>query len=329
MSELADLRFAFGPDIPVALAAVAAFISVIALWQALRIRDPLVRRARSVVVRERELRSAALLEARPNAARAALPTSQALMRQVVARLRLLQGNKTQDYRDRLATAGLRTREALIAFLFFKLVLPLVFGVAALVLLGGFNLYGLSPMGQVVASLAAVVVGAFAPDIWIRNLAGKRRKALEKQLPDALDLLVICVEAGLSLDAALKRTAAELGRGAPEMADELSLASVELGFLPERAAALRNLGKRAGLKSLNAVVNALMQTEKFGTPLAQSLRVLAAEFRNQRLLRAEEKAARLPAVLTVPMVIFILPTLFIVLIGPAAISVIDSFRGMGN
>jgi tight adherence protein C len=136
-----------------------------------------------------------------------------------------------------------------------------------------------------------------------------------------------VEAGLSLDAALKRTAAELGRGSAEMSDELALTSVELGFLPERAVALRNLARRAGLKSINAVVSALLQTEKFGTPLAQSLRVLAAEFRTQRLLRAEEKAARLPAVLTVPMVIFILPTLFIVLIGPAVISVIDSLRSM--
>lgn len=329
MNELADyLPFAVGPGMPVALAAFAAFVSVIALWQALRLRDSFVRRAQSIAAREEELRSA-MLAARPNGMRAAMAPSQALMRQVVAKLRLLQGNKTREVRERLAMAGLRRREVLIAFLFCKFVLPLGFAALALLALEGFNLYELSPLGRMTAALGAVIFGAFGPDIWLKNITAKRRKSLEKQLPDALDLLVICVEAGLSLDAALKRAATELGKGAPEMADELSLASVELGFLPERAVALRNLARRTGLKSLNAVVSALLQTEKFGTPLAQSLRVLAADFRNQRLLRAEEKAARLPAVLTVPMVVFILPTLFIVLIGPAAINIIDSFRGLGQ
>lgn len=324
MSALADLvPFAAGPNLPVLLAALAAFASVIALWQGLRVRDPVVRRARSIAAREQELR-AAMLAPRRRTERAAAGQSRAFMAQVVARLRLMQGRKAQQVRDRLAQGGLRSREALVSYLFFKLTLPLAFGAAALLVLEVFRLYDLPPTGRLLAATGAVMLGAYGPELWIRNVIAKRRQALLKQLPDALDLLVICVEAGLSLDAALKRTARELGRGAREIADELSLTSVELGFLPERAAALRNLAKRTGLKPISAVVSALLQTEKFGTPLAQSLRVLAAEFRNQRLLRAEEKAARLPAVLTVPMVVFILPTLMIVLIGPAILKVIDGF-----
>lgn len=328
MNALVELLpFTLGPGTPVVLAAGAAFVSVIALWQALRLQDPITQRARSIANREEELR-AAVLAPRRRTSPVAQIQSEALMSQVVARLKLLQGNKTREIRERLAQAGLRSREALIAFLFFKLTLPLAFGAIAVLILEVFHLYDLGPMGRLTAALGAVVFGAYGPEIWIKNQITKRRKALENQLPDTLDLFVICVEAGLSLDAALKRSADELSRGAPEFADELMLTSVELGFLPERAVALRNLAKRTGLKSIAAVVSALLQTEKFGTPLAQSLRVLASEFRNQRLLKAEEKAARLPAVLTVPMVVFILPTLFIVLLGPAVLSVIDNFRKMG-
>jgi tight adherence protein C len=138
----------------------------------------------------------------------------------------------------------------------------------------------------------------------------------------LDLLVICAEAGLSLDAALNRVADEMTASAPALADELALTSVELNFLPERRMALDNFARRADLPAIRGVVNTLIQTEKYGTPLSQSLRVLSAEFREQRMLRAEEKAARLPATLTVPMILFILPTLFIVLVGPAMIDVYD-------
>jgi tight adherence protein C len=135
--------------------------------------------------------------------------------------------------------------------------------------------------------------------------------------------VICAESGLSLDAALDRVANEIGGASSELAEELSLTSIELGFLPERRHALLNLNRRTNLPSIRGVVNTLMQTEKYGTPLSQSLRVLANEFRDQRLLKAEEKAARLPATLTVPMIVFILPVLFIVLIGPAVLKVMDT------
>ena len=168
-----------------------------------------------------------------------------------------------------------------------------------------------------------VFGFFGPELWVSNRTKKRQLALSKSLPDGLDLLVICAESGLSLDASLDRVANEIGGASPALAEELSLTSIELGFLPERRQALLNLNRRTNLPQVRGVVNTLMQTEKYGTPLSQSLRVLANEFRDQRLLKAEEKAARLPATLTVPMIVFILPVLFIVLIGPAVIKVMDN------
>src|SRR4029077_2819825 len=150
--------------------------------------------------------------------------------------------------------------------------------------------------------------------------------LQLGLPDALDLMVICAEAGLSLDASLTRVSRELEPTRTEISEELGITAAELTFLPERRQAFENLNERTNLASVRGVVNTLLQTAKFGTPLAQSLRVLAAEYREARIVRAEEKAARLPAMLTVPMILFILPTLFIVLLGPAALNIIDTFSG---
>ena len=212
---------------------------------------------------------------------------------------------------------------MIAYLFFKLCLPLVFGAAAVVIFYGFEAYGLGTMARLLASLIAVVAGTYAPEIVVRNAITRRRKALQKGLPDALDLLVICAEAGLGLDAGLTRVAGEIGRNSPELADEISLTAIELGFLPDRKQAFANLVARSGLPSIRGVVNTLAQTEKYGTPLAQSLRVLAAEFRKERMLKAEAKAAKLPATLTVPMIMFIMPALFVVLLGPAAIKAVDA------
>jgi tight adherence protein C len=190
---------------------------------------------------------------------------------------------------------------------------------------GLNLGNLDDMGKTIAALIAVILGAYAPDIAIKSAVSKRQDKIRKSLPDALDLMVICAEAGLSLDATLMRVADELANAAPEMSDEYSLTSLELGFLPERQKALDNLALRVNLPGMRGMVSTLMQAERYGTPLAQSLRVLSQEQRDERMMRAEEKAARLPAMLTVPMILFILPPLFIVLIGPAILDLIDNFN----
>lgn len=311
-------------DILAVLFGIAAFLVVLAVWQTLLVRDPIVVRAKSLLARRAELMVQYLGHSRPKQRQQA---AHGAMTSVVQRFKLLQGQKTGEMRERLAQAGIRSREALITFLFCKLSFPLVFGAVSVLFFEVMNAYSLSSSGKLLACIGCVLFGAIAPNIWIKNKISKRQYAIRKGVPDALDLLVICVEAGLSLDAALTRVARELGRGAPELGDEFQLTALELGFLPERRQALENLSKRVTLPAIRAVVSSLQQTEKYGTPLAQSLRVLAAEFRNERMMRAEEKAARLPAVLTVPMVVFILPTLFIVLIGPAIIKTIDSLSKM--
>jgi tight adherence protein C len=212
---------------------------------------------------------------------------------------------------------------MVIYLFLRLTLPLVFAAVALILIYGLHIITMPPLKTAAILIGATLIGAYGPEIYVKNKIAKRQHELRNGLPDALDLLVICAEAGQSLDAALNRVAREIAKTAPALADELALTSIELGLLPERRKALENLGKRADIPSIRGVINTLAQTEKYGTPLAQSLRILAAEFRNERMMRAETKAARLPAILTVPMIVFILPPLFIVLIGPAILRTIDT------
>lgn len=307
-------------------AGAGAFVTLVLVYSALLRRDPLAARAKVIAARRDQLKSD-MLTPKGNHARTGKADAVGMMRRVVDRLNLLRGAHVAKISRRLTGAGWRTKDALIAFLFFKLTLPFAFGGIAVTWGYSIGLGELALQVQVLAGLIAVLVGAFLPDVWVSNAATKRRAALQKGLPDALDLLVICAEAGLALDAALKRVAIEMGNAAPELADEFNLCAVELGFLPERRMALENLSARTELPALRGVVNTLMQAEKYGTPLAQSLRVLSAEYRNERMMKAEEKAAKLPATLTVPLIVFILPTLFIVLLGPAILGAIDGLGGV--
>jgi tight adherence protein C len=308
-----------GDSLLVVLVAGLAFITVLAVWYGLLERHPMERRAKMLAERRDQLRGA-MLRDKPRKRRS---ESMGAMRQVVNALKLLQSQQSDKLNDRLAQAGLRSRDAIVVFLFFKMVTPVLLGAVAFLLVYLLQVGDLSPTGRLVAVIAGIGLGFFAPELYVSNLTKKRQLALSKGLPDALDLLVICAESGLSLDVSLERVANEIGGANSELAEELSLTSIELGFLPDRRQALVNLNRRTNLASIRGVVNTLMQTEKYGTPLSQSLRVLANEFRDQRMLKAEEKAARLPATLTVPMILFILPVLFIVLTGPAIIKVMDT------
>jgi tight adherence protein C len=252
-----------------------------------------------------------------------LPTL-GVMRQVVDRLNLLKSGQAERISQKLMRAGWRSKDAIIRYLFMKLFLPLAFGVVVVTLLYGLNLYDLSPLAKLGAALGSVILGAYLPDVIIKNTTQKRQDIIRKALPDALDLMVICAEAGLSLDATLSRVSQEMELACPELADELGLTGLELGFLPDRRKALRNLSTRIDLPVVRGVVNTLIQAEKYGTPLAQSLRIMSGESRNERIMKAEEKAARLPAMLTVPMIIFTLPPLFVVLIGRAILNTLDAF-----
>jgi tight adherence protein C len=310
-------------DIIVLSAAISVAVSAIAVWQALLVRDDLTPRLKALAERRTTLK-ADMLASSPRTRRKA---SDNVMHGVVTKLNLLRSREAEKARLALARAGIRTKDAVVTYLFCKVVLPFLLGALAMVMIEWLQIIHVAEPYRMPVALGSVVLGFFAPGIYVKNAADKRRAAMQKGLPDALDLMVICAEAGLSLDSALTRVAREIGPSCPELADELGLTSVELGFLPERRQALENLNQRTDMPAIRGVVNTLQQTEKYGTPLAQSLRVLAAEFRNERLMKAEEKAARLPAILTVPMIIFILPPLFIVLIGPAILRTIDALRGM--
>jgi tight adherence protein C len=221
-------------------------------------------------------------------------------------------------------AGIRSKDLAFVVIFARLVLPVVIGTTVIVgvyLLDWFPHWGAF---KKYALVATALIGSYkAPDIYLKNRITKRSHAIRKGLPDALDLLVICAEAGLTVDAAFSRVARELGKAYPELGDEFALTSIELGFLTDRRSAFENLANRIDLDSIRGVVTTMIQTEKYGTPLASALRVLSAEFRNERMMRAEEKAARLPAIMTVPLILFILPVLFIVILGPAACSINDA------
>ncbi len=188
-----------------------------------------------------------------------------------------------------------------------------------------HLFKMQPLAGFSTVVGVGVFGFLLPDIFIKNKSQKREDVLRKSMPDALDLLVICAEAGLSLDSSLERVSREIGPSCPELAEEVGLTAVELSFLPERAKALQNLADRVPLPGVLALTNTLIQTEKYGTPLAQALRVLSLEMREERIMAAEAKAAKLPATLTIPMILFILPPLFVVLLGPAILKVM----GLGH
>ena len=300
------------------LAGLAALVSVLAVWLALLAPDPTSVRIKALAQRRRELQQQ--FHATPARSRR---QRTGFMGDVVARLKLARSSQSEKIRDKLLQAGKRSREAMVVYLFCKPVMPLAFAAAGFVAVYGLGIGNLSPSLRPLALAATVLLGFYASDLYLGNLAKKRQQAMQKSLPDGLDLLVICAEAGLSLDTALNRVADEIGPSSPELADEFGLTAVELNFLPDRRQALQNLGRRCMMPAMRGVVNTLTQTEKYGTPLSQSLRVLSSEFREQRMLRAEEKAARLPATLTVPMIVFILPTLFVVLAGPAMLNVYDN------
>jgi tight adherence protein C len=246
------------------------------------------------------------------------------VRTLLSSLKMLQDEQVQKAQQKLMQAGIRSKDLAFVVIFARFVLPVVAGVIAVVgvyVLDWFPDWGALKKYGLVAG--TVLLAYKAPDLFLKNKVQKRSHAIRKGLPDALDLMVICAEAGLTVDAAFGRVARELGKAYPELGDEFALTSIELGFLTDRRQAFENLATRIDLEAVRGVVATMIQTEKYGTPLASALRVLSAEFRNERMMRAEEKAARLPAIMTVPLILFILPVLFIVILGPAACSINDS------
>ncbi len=302
-------------DIITILAAMSAFLVVLAIWSSGIIKDPMHGRIKHLQGRRQDLKRGytAPTKRKPTVKKAHL----GMMQNIVDGFNLMKNEQAEKFRMKLLQGGFRSKDALVYFMFFKLVLPILIGIIAVILIYGVGLFDLEPMMKTLTSGGSVLLASILPETVLKNITIKRNEAMQKSLPDMLDLLVICAEAGLTLDSALHRVVKEMAQTGPELADELSYTAIELGFLPERKQALKNLSERVTLPSVKSVTATLIQSEKYGTPLAQSLRVLSGEFRNERMMKAEEKAAKLPATMTIPLILFILPTLFVVLIGPAA------------
>lgn len=242
------------------------------------------------------------------------------MKRMVDQLKLANLLETPGIRDKLNAAGYRGQGPIYAFLFFRFAMPFVLlalSAIYLFVLSSHNLPSLTKFAIVIGSGA---LGFYVPDLYVKNMAAKRQESIMLGFPDSLDLLLICVEAGMSIEAAFGRVASEIGGQSVELAEELSLLTAELSYLPDRRQAYDNLAKRCGHPGVKAVCTALNQAEKYGTPLATALRVMALENRELRMQAAEQKAASLPAKLTVPMILFFLPPLFVVILGPAIMKI---------
>jgi tight adherence protein C len=314
------------------LAGIAAVAVMFAIYAVITVRDPMAKRVKALNARREELKSGIITQ-KSRKRQSLVQRSDATdkVKDTLRGMKVLQESQLKIIQQKLAQAGYRNKEYAVFVIFARMVLPVVLGFIGVVVLYWTDTFpDWGSFKRFMAFAALVIAGYKGPELYLKNKAGKRTAEIRKGLPDALDLLVICAEAGLTVDAAFNRVAKELGRAYPELGEEFALTAIELSFLTERRQAFENLAYRVDLDAVRGVVTTMIQTERYGTPLASALRVLSAEFRNERMMRAEEKAARLPAIMTVPLILFILPVLFIVILGPAACSISDAFSGgIGN
>jgi tight adherence protein C len=316
----------FDPEFVVSLiAALAAFATILTLAGPMMSQDKLSTRLKAVGERRDELRRQAreYLAQRKQGTLRSTPVG--FMKQTVEKLNLRKILESPGSRDKLARAGYRGQAPLYMFMFFRFVMPFIVFAIALFYLFVMSTYNLPPIGKVGISFIAAFIGFYLPDLYVQNIIDKRMKSVMQAFPDALDLLLICIESGMSVEAAFNKVAAEIGSSSVELAEELALTTAELSYLPDRKQAYENLAKRCIHPGVKAVCTALIQAERYGTPMGSALRIMALENREMRMAEAEKIAASLPAKLTVPMILFFLPSLFIVILGPAIIKVMETFR----
>ena len=307
------------------LAAIAAAATILTLVMPLLETDSLGRRMKQVSS-ERERIRAREREKMANGGRPNLrPEAKAFMSRIVESFSVSKWLGTDGAKAKLAMAGFRGQGAEVTFLFFRLVVPAAFLVLAL-----FYVIAMSDPDMAVAvksgiCIASAYAGIKTPELFLSNARGKRQKSLRQAFPDTLDLLLICVEAGMSLEHAGRKVASEIGVQSIPMAEEMTLTMAEMSYLPDRRVAFENFAKRTGLELVRSLSTVLIQSEKYGTPLGAAIRVLSQEGRDSRMMEAEKKAASLPPKLTVPMILFFLPVLFIIIGTPAAIQVMGSVK----
>ncbi len=302
--------------------AIAVFATVYTVSQPFFERDKLAGRIKTVSLEREEIRARERARLAKEAKRASLRREpKAYMRRIVDQLNLRKALADDKTVAKLRMAGFRGQAPLVVFLFARVTLPLVIFAFALFYMLAVIELDQPTMIKVLIAFGVAYVGFYAPNLYVSNVVSKRQTSIRRAWPDGLDLLLICVESGMSAEAAFRKVSEEIGAQSVELAEELTLTTAELSYLPERRQAYENLGNRTGLETVRSVMTSLIQAERYGTPLGHSLRVLAQENRDQRMQAAEKKAAALPPKLTVPMILFFLPVLFAVIIGPAAIQVI--------
>jgi tight adherence protein C len=321
------VRLLTNPDnLLTAFVAMVAFATIVTLTAPMFRTKGLEDRLKSVANRREELRR----RSREEIAKRGVSTSssirqvdEGLYRKVVERLQLSRLLEDPKVAEKMAQAGFRGPKPISAFYFFRFVMPFALGLFATFYLFVVNDFGLPMMSKVTFCVAALVLGYYVPNLYITNIAQKRRESIVAAFPDSLDLLLICVESGMSIEAAIQKVSGEVGGSSIELAEELTLLTAELSYLPDRRLAYEGLARRTNHPGIKAVSTAMIQAERYGTPLGVALRTMAKENRDLRLAAAEKTAAALPAKLTVPMILFFLPVLFVVILGPAIIKVQDT------
>ncbi|MBI1391619.1 MAG: type II secretion system F family protein [Alphaproteobacteria bacterium] len=300
------------------LVALAAIATVYTLVEPFLVKDRLAERMKNVAdYRERLRQQQRASFAKKTSLRS---TPQGALKQIAENLRFFEIMDAGEARKSLMQAGFRGEKAVITFMAVRLGLPFLTATLTGIYVYVVGAMNLDSFGKLIATFFGFFAGFYLPVIYLQNIKQKRQQVIKLAWPDSLDLLLICVESGMSIELALAKVSGEVGQGCSDLAEELGLTVAELSYLQERRQAYMNLAERTGLECVKAVTTALVQSEKYGTPLGQSLRVLAEESRIERMQEAEKKAAALPPKLTVPMIGFFMPVLFSVILGPAILGV---------
>jgi tight adherence protein C len=303
------------------LVAISTFATVLTVAAPLLQGDRMRSRMKGVIHQRDQLRAqqrAALVGKSDTRLR---EKPQGTLAQLVQALNLRQLFEAETSRQQLRQAGMRSEKHLVTYLACRLLTPIVLGLIVFIYSSTVFADRIPAPARLGTTFLGIVVGYYLPLVFLKNMMHRRQESIQRAWSDALDLLLICVESGMSIEPAMQRVAREIGNQSVPLAEELVLTNAELSYLGDRRKAFENLGKRTGLPTVKSVMTSLIQSERYGTPLGQALRVLAQENRDQRMQSAEKKAAALPPKLTVPMVLFFLPVIFIVILGPAILMVL--------
>ncbi len=298
----------------------AVFGTIVTVAAPMMESDKLKSRMKGVTIEREKLRAQQRAALESSSVKLRQKSKSSVYQQLVDLLNLRKLLDTEDSRMLLKQAGFRTEKQLITFLASRVIAPIALGIIAFVYSNTYFADRLTPLLRLVVSVGAMGLGFYLPVVIVKNYATKRQLSIKRAWSDALDLLLICVESGMALEPSLARVAREIGSQSIALAEEMTLTVAELSYLQDRRKAFENLAKRTGLETVKSVVTSLIQSERYGTPLGTALRVLAQENRDMRMSEAEKKAASLPPKLTVPMILFFLPVIFVVLLGPALILV---------